>query len=162
MGRSHTLMVKVVAIMVTRSHPILDPRALTTIMIVKAISLRHRARARKAPFSCILTIRTKRFRKELRETWSKQPIIKFKYLYRLKHDDFKTPLLQSVYEGDQSTLDADLEMTKRTQPKYKYEHDLLLVFWLAVHLENLEIAQALVKKERLIKKLVACITLKNP
>lgn len=37
----------------------------------------------------------------------------------------------------------------------------MLVFWLAVHLENLDIAQALVRKEKLIKKLVACITVKN-
>ena len=58
-------------------------------------------------------------------------------------------------------LDADLMMTKRSQPRGKYEYDLMLVFWLAVHLENLEIVQALVDREPIIKKLVTAHNLKN-
>jgi hypothetical protein len=37
----------------------------------------------------------------------------------------------------------------------------MLVFWLAVHLENLEIVEALVKKEIIIKKVVASAFLKD-
>lgn len=38
----------------------------------------------------------------------------------------------------------------------QYEHDITLVFWFAIHLENLDLAQLLLDKEFLLKQLVAC------
>jgi hypothetical protein len=50
----------------------------------------------------------------------------------------------------------ELESIKRSGQQKAYEHDLTLVFWFAVHLENLGLAQALLENEFLLKQLVAC------
>jgi len=50
----------------------------------------------------------------------------------------------------------ELQIIKNSGQQKIYEHDLTLVFWFAIHLENLELAQALLDKEFLLKQLVAC------
>jgi hypothetical protein len=69
--------------------------------------------------------------------------------------------LQAVFDGDKRAFESDIIMTKQTQQQKDHERDLLLAFWLAVHVENVELTHFMVKNEPLIKKLVTYLFLKQ-
>jgi hypothetical protein len=79
----------------------------------------------------------------------------------LKIGDIDTNLLQAVFDGDKRAFESDIIMTKQTQQQKDHERDLLLAFWLAVHVENVELTHFMVKNEPLIKKLVTYLFLKQ-
>ena len=57
----------------------------------------------------------------------------------------KTPYLQEIFRGNSEeaeNLIRDLRKTKKWD--LSYEHDIMLAFWLAVHMENVEVTQGLV------------------
>ncbi len=58
----------------------------------------------------------------------------------LKLHDLKNPGLQAVYLKDLQALEQYLGELKSSSPQQAYEHELYLIFWFAVHVENLKIA----------------------
>jgi hypothetical protein len=54
---------------------------------------------------------------------------------------------------------TELDIIKSDTDKKNYEHDLTLVFWFAVHLEDFNMVTALVNREFLLKQLVTCALL---
>lgn len=57
----------------------------------------------------------------------------------------------SVFEGNFSDLDDDLMLIRSRHDHNRYEHAVMVVFWFAIHIENLEVARFLLIKEDLIK-----------
>ena len=57
----------------------------------------------------------------------------------------------SVFEGNFSDLDDDLMLIRSRHDQIRYEHTIMVIFWFAVHIENLEVARFLLMKEDLIK-----------
>jgi hypothetical protein len=65
--------------------------------------------------------------------------------------DITSPALSFVYQKNLNGLLNELDRIKTSEETKTYEHDITLVFWFAIHLENLNIAGALVKREFLLK-----------
>jgi hypothetical protein len=71
-------------------------------------------------------------------------------------------MIQSVFEGNMVGLNSDLLLLKQQskQSKSDFQQNLLVVFWFAVHLENLEIAQQLWNREAFLRKIVNALSIR--
>ena len=76
---------------------------------------------------------------------------------RLKDEDIFNDILKTVFDGDSEALQADLMLIQARQDPQHYDHSVMVVFWFAIHIENLEIAHYLVQNEISVKQLVACL-----
>jgi hypothetical protein len=59
-----------------------------------------------------------------------------------------------VFGGEVEAITTDLDLLKSQDPT-AHDRTVLVVFWFAIHLENLELASALVEKEQSVKEVVA-------
>jgi hypothetical protein len=53
-------------------------------------------------------------------------------------------------------MKKELDKLKRKLDKREYNHELILAFWFAVHLEDRDMARSMMEDEQLLKQLVLC------
>jgi len=84
--------------------------------------------------------------------------------------DLITPVLKEIYKKDTRGTLKELDILKRTlveggqrdhHKSRQYDYEITLAFWFALHSENLEIANKLLKRELLLRKLVVAIQKKK-
>ena len=65
------------------------------------------------------------------------------YYHRITANDIKkTDYLKAIFEGNsEEAMDCLREVRSRSKWDKEYEHDFLMAFWLAVHMEDVEVAQ---------------------
>ena len=137
----------------------MGPIRVRIIRMSQAFTRRGRSQRSLKVRGFISMMRTTTCKERLSMTLSKALGVLNVY-FSLKIGDIHTNLLQAVFDGDKRAFESDIMMTKQTQHQKDHERDLLLAFWLAVHVENVELTHFMVKNEPLIKKLVTYLFLK--
>ena len=74
---------------------------------------------------------------------------------KLSLGDLRTPLLKKVYQKDFKEVRLEVHHLNNTLDEKQFHYELTLAFWLSVHMEHLEIANYLIKKEPMLRKIVA-------
>ena len=70
---------------------------------------------------------------------------------RLKLGDLKSEFLRAGFARNTKKVVDEIRSSKASLSAKQYELDLTLAFWFAIHMEDLETAQALMSEEFLLK-----------
>ncbi|CDW75745.1 UNKNOWN [Stylonychia lemnae] len=89
-----------------------------------------------------------------------QAIVK-KYNFRLTINDFSTPLLAAIFKKDQSQIKHRLKDLNDQLDQQKSQYEMTLGFWLAIHLETIEVCTFMIQRVPFLKKIVGSILKKG-
>eukprot|EP00347_Sterkiella_histriomuscorum_P019687 403340671 len=84
-----------------------------------------------------------------------------KYNFKLTVNDLKTPLLIAIIKKDQTSIKNILKTVYEQIDQQNFQYEVTVAFWLAVHLELLDISKYLIHKVPLLKKIVASVMKKK-
>jgi len=75
-------------------------------------------------------------------------------LCRLALLDLKNVSMQNMYNKDMEEFKKNVALAKKTMDPKAFKFDLLVCFWLTLHIQSLEFAHVLMEQDPLLEKLV--------
>lgn len=73
----------------------------------------------------------------------------------MRREKIKNPLLLKIYMRDAYAVQAEVDEIRFVEPSdedgSEMQHDMILAFWFAVHLEEVEITNIICEKDYMLK-----------
>ncbi len=81
---------------------------------------------------------------------------------RLQLIDIQNTRLQHIYNDEMEELEKNFSDVKKIFDQRTFKYEVLIAFWLCIHLEKLELAQFIMTQDTIIDKILANLKKKEP
>ncbi len=70
--------------------------------------------------------------------------------------------MQHIYNDEKEELEKNFSDVKKIFDQRTFKYEVLIAFWLCIHLERLELAQFIMTQDTIIDKILANLKKKEP